>query len=60
MKNKNILKSIVLLVMASSLSACQAVEGIFKAGMGVGAFMVIAVVGVVIFLIARLFKTKNP
>jgi hypothetical protein len=60
MKNVNILKSFILLVMASTLSACQAVEGIFKAGMGVGAFMVIAVVGVIIFLIARLFKSKNP
>ena len=60
MKNMNILKSFILLIVASTLSSCEAVAGIFKAGMGFGAFMVIAVIGVIIFLITRLFKTKNP
>lgn len=38
-----------------ALSSCEIVGGIFKAGVGVGVFMVIAVVGLVIFLIAKVF-----
>lgn len=36
-----------------SLSSCQIIGDIFKAGVGVGVFLVVAVIGLVIFLIAR-------
>ncbi len=36
-----------------SLSSCQLVGDIFKAGMGVGIFLVLAVVGLIVFMIAK-------
>ena len=36
-----------------SLSGCELAEGIFKAGMAVGVFMVIAVIALVIFLVSK-------
>ena len=36
-----------------TLSSCEVIGGIFKAGVGVGIFMVVAVVAVVIFIIAK-------
>jgi hypothetical protein len=43
-----------IVVMAGiALSGCELAEGIFKAGMAVGVFIVIAVVALVIFLIGR-------
>jgi hypothetical protein len=40
------------------MQSCSIVEGIFKAGVGVGAFVVIAVIAVVIFLISKLISKK--
>ena len=36
------------------LSGCELAEGIFKAGMAVGMFVVIAVIALVIFLVSKL------
>ncbi len=60
MKKSNIFNAFILLLLASTLSACEAIASIFKAGMGFGIFMVIAVIIVIIFLIMRLGKGKNP
>ena len=38
-----------------SLSSCQLVEGIFKAGVWAGVLLVVAIVGLVIFIFAKLF-----
>jgi hypothetical protein len=45
----------VLLVFLAgiALSACELAEGIFKAGMAVGVFMVLAIVALVIFLMSK-------
>jgi hypothetical protein len=47
--------SVVLLVLlaAVALPGCEVVEGIFKAGMAVGVFLVVAVVALVIFLVSK-------
>jgi hypothetical protein len=37
-------------------TSCEVVEGIFKAGMGVGIFIVIAVIAVIIWIISRFGK----
>ncbi len=50
MKKLQLLSVLVLLL---TLSSCQVVGDIFKAGVGVGVFAVVAVVGLVIFLIAK-------
>jgi len=45
----------LLLFMTISMSSCQMIGDIFKAGVGVGIFMVVAVVALVIFVIAKVF-----
>jgi hypothetical protein len=49
----------VLLVFISvMLSSCEAIEGIFKAGMWVGILASAAVVGLIIYLIAKVGRKK--
>jgi hypothetical protein len=52
--------SILLIAMTTMLSSCQLVEGIFKAGMGVGIFIVVAIIGLILFLIFRFGRSKKP
>jgi len=42
-----------ILALLLSLSSCQIIGDIFKTGVGVGVFLVIAVIGLVIFVIAK-------
>ena len=42
------------------LSSCEAIAGIFKAGMGFGIFIVIAIIGIIIFLVVRMGRSKKP
>jgi hypothetical protein len=39
-------------------SSCEVVEGIFKAGMGFGIFIVIAIIALIIFIISKLTGKK--
>ncbi|MDD3005368.1 MAG: hypothetical protein PHH66_10720 [Flavobacterium sp.] len=39
-----------------TFTSCEVIEGIFKLGMGVGIFMVIAIIAVIIFIITKLNK----
>jgi heme/copper-type cytochrome/quinol oxidase subunit 4 len=48
---------IFLLAMVMTLSSCELVGDIFQAGMAVGIIVIIAVVGLVIWLISR-FRRK--
>ena len=50
MKKLQIFSVMALLL---SLSSCQVIGGIFKAGMGVGIFLVIIVIALVIFIVAK-------
>ena len=60
MKNSNIVKAFFLLLISTMLSSCEAIASIFKAGMGFGIFLVIAVVALIIFIIMKaLGKNKN-
>lgn len=52
--------SILLIAITSMLSSCQLVEGIFKAGMGFGIFIVVAIIGLILFLIFRMGRSKKP
>ena len=47
-----------LLALLVSLSSCEVIGGIFKAGMWTGVILVVVVVGLVIFLLAKLFGGK--
>jgi len=42
-----------VLALITMLSSCQAIEGIFKAGVWTGIILVVLVVAVIIFIIAK-------
>lgn len=56
MKKYNIM--LAVLMMASLLSSCSAIAGIFKAGAVVGIIAVVIVIAVVIWIIS-MFRSKN-
>ncbi|MDI1307118.1 hypothetical protein [Flavobacterium sp. AED] len=55
---KEITRLMVLFIILLSFTSCSVVEGIFKAGMGVGIFIVIAVIAIVAFIISKIFGKK--
>jgi len=57
MKNK-FLGTALLSALALSLTSCSVVTGIFKAGMGIGIFAVLAVLVVVAFVIMKIRGRK--
>ena len=59
MKKTNFLTAFILMLISLTLSSCEAIAGIFKAGMGVGIFIVIAIVAIVVFIIMKVGKNKN-
>ncbi len=54
MKSLQIFLVSLVSLMILTLSSCQIIGDIFKAGVGVGIFLVVAVVAVVIFVIAKI------
>jgi hypothetical protein len=44
-----------LLALLISLSSCEIIGGIFKAGVWSGVILVVVVVGLIIFFVARIF-----
>ncbi|MBC7381939.1 MAG: phosphatidate cytidylyltransferase [Bacteroidia bacterium] len=56
MKNSTLTLFIPTLCYALLLSSCSAIAGIFKAGMGFGIFIVVAVIALIIFFISRAGK----
>lgn len=57
MQNK-IIRVLLLLTVVLSVTGCSVIEGIFKAGMGVGIFIVIAVLAIILFIVSKLFSKK--
>jgi len=55
MKKYSILSLSALLLLITTMSSCQLIGDIFKAGVWAGVLMVVVVVGLVIFLLAKLF-----
>ena len=55
---KQMTRILMLFVVLFSCSSCSVVEGIFKAGMGVGIFIVVAILAVIIFIISKVFGSK--
>lgn len=49
---------LMLLLASLTLTSCELVGGIFKAGMGVGIFIVIAIIAVIVFIISKLGGRK--
>lgn len=57
MKDK-ITRIIMLLVLSVSISSCSVIEGIFKAGVGVGIFLVVIVLAIIAFVISKIVGRK--
>ena len=57
MKNY-ITKFLLLLLLTVSVTSCSVIEGIFKAGVGVGVFIVIAVLAIIIYIISKVVGKK--
>jgi hypothetical protein len=51
---KNQIENLFLLMFLGLISGCAVVEGIFKAGVGVGIFMCVAIVALVIYIMNRM------
>ncbi|TMI95293.1 MAG: phosphatidate cytidylyltransferase [Bacteroidetes bacterium] len=55
---KNSLYGFLFIMISMSLTSCEVVGGIFKAGVWVGILAVAAVIGLIIFLISKLSGKK--
>lgn len=53
-----ITRIIMLLVLSISVTSCSVIEGIFKAGVGVGIFLVVIVLAVIAFIISKIVGRK--
>ena len=56
MKNALYIYSVLLVLAISTFSSCEVIGGIFKAGMGFGIFIVIAIIAVVALIIGKMGK----
>ena len=48
----------LLAVVLTTLQGCEVIGGIFKAGMGVGIFIVVAVIALIIFIVFRIGRNR--
>jgi hypothetical protein len=55
MKKIPVVSLAAMLMMVLSLSSCELVGDIFKAGMWVGIIVVVAIIALIIFLIRKIF-----
>ncbi|WP_165932697.1 hypothetical protein [Flavobacterium cellulosilyticum] len=53
-----ITRILILLLLLISVTSCSLVEGIFKAGMGVGIFIVVIILAVFAFIISKIVGKK--
>ena len=56
--NDKITRIVMLLVILISITSCSIVQGIFKAGVGVGIFIVVIIIAVIAFIISKIVGKK--
>lgn len=56
--NDKITRIVMLLIILISVTSCSIVEGIFKAGMGFGIFIMVIIIAVIAFIISKIFGKK--
>lgn len=56
MKHPKLIATMALLTIMLTAASCEAIGGIFKAGMGVGILIVVVVIAVIVALILRAGK----
>ena len=54
-----ITRILMLLVISLSFTSCSIIEGIFKAGIGVGIFIVVAILAILFFIVKKIFSRGN-
>lgn len=57
MKNQ-ISRIVLLFVVLFSFTSCELIGGIFKAGIGVGIFIVVAILAIILFIVSKIFGKK--
>ncbi len=55
---KKLTRILILLVVLVSFTSCSIIEGIFKAGVGVGVFIVVVVLAIIAFIMSKIFNRK--
>ena len=55
---KQLINYTLIISLLLTFSSCAVVGGIFKAGMGVGIFIVVLIIAAIIFLMNRMGKNK--
>ncbi|CAA9202291.1 hypothetical protein Flavo103_38480 [Flavobacterium collinsii] len=56
---QNIIKRLLMVfVILFSFTSCEVIGDIFKAGMGVGIFIVVFIIAILIFIFAKVFGKK--
>ena len=58
MKNL-LLRILMLFIILFSFTSCELIKGIFKAGMGIGIFITVLIVAVIVYIMTKIGK-KNP
>lgn len=59
MKQLRFLHILFLIFSMAFMNSCTVVEGIFKAGMGFGIFIVVAIIALILFFVMRAGKNKS-
>jgi hypothetical protein len=57
MKDK-ITRIVMMMIILISITSCSVVKGIFNAGMGVGIFIMVAIIAIAIFIISKIIGKK--
>jgi hypothetical protein len=55
---KKITRLLMLFTVLVSFTGCSVIEGIFKAGMGVGIFIAVSIIAIIILIISKVFGKK--
>lgn len=55
---QQISRVLILVLVLLTISSCSLIEGIFKAGVGVGIFIVVAILAIIAFIISRILGRK--
>lgn len=58
MRRNFVFMPVMLLLLAGTLSSCEAIAGIFKAGVWTGILLVAGIIALVIFIISRMSGKK--
>jgi hypothetical protein len=58
MIHQKIFRQVILVMSCFSFGSCQAIAGIFKAGVWSGVLLVIGIIALIIFIISRLSGKK--